>query len=329
MVIDLNPINWSAPLLSIGEVMIEFAPDLCQNSKRLSYSLSFGGDTFNTAILLSRLGVKTSFYSNLGDDDKSHSILKMMRDEGVDPSLVKLFPGRAPGLYLIKNHENGERSFSYWRKEAPAREMFSSTDEISIFLPKLARFKSIYVTGITLAILEQESRYRLITLLSECRKAGATIVMDSNYRSKLWKDKQSASDTILELAKVCDVSLVSLDDERELWGADITAEKVIEQYHLSGVKEIIVKSKDNPILVSNSDSFHEVSLKSLREVVDSTGAGDAFNAGYILARIKQLDLISSVNMGCAAAGAALEHRGALGEREAYLERVKSIYESIK
>ena len=96
MVSNLNSIEGSSPVLSIGEVMIEFAPDFSDYAKRGVYSLSFAGDAFNTAVLLSRLGVETSFYSNLGNDDKSRSILEMMEDEGVDSSFVKLLPGRVP-----------------------------------------------------------------------------------------------------------------------------------------------------------------------------------------------------------------------------------------
>ncbi len=324
MVSNLNSIEWNSPVLSIGEVMIEFAPDFSDYAKRGVYSLSFAGDAFNTAVLLSRLGVETSFYSNLGNDDKSRSILEMMEDEGIDSSFVKLFPGRVPGLYLIKNAENGERSFSYWRGESPAREMFSSPEEIDTLLPKLARFKIIYLTGITLAIIDEEARHRLFELLAECRKAGATIIMDSNYRPNLWKNKQSAKNTLAALAGVCDVSLVSLEDEKELWGVEVVAGKVLDRYHQAGVKEVVVKSKDKPVVVSDGTTSHEVSVKPVIEVVDSTGAGDAFNAGYTLARIKQMDLISSVNLGCASAAVLLAFRGALGKREVYLEKLRNI-----
>ena len=324
MVSNLNPIEWDSPVLSIGEVMIEFAPDFSGSTNRLTHSLSFAGDAFNTAVLLSRLGVETSFYSNLGDDDKSRSILKMMEEEGVDASLVQLLPGRLPGLYLIKNDENGERSFSYWRDQSPAREMFSSVDEIDFISSKIARFKSIYLTGITLAIIGEEARHRLIKFLVECREAGAIIIMDSNYRSRLWENKQSAKNALAALAEVCDVSLVSLDDEKELWGAEVNASKVLDRYHQAGVREVVVKSKDKPVLVSDGTFMHEVLVKPVNEVVDATGAGDAFNAGYVLARIKQLDLISSVTVGCASARTVLGYKGALGEREKYWEKFRSL-----
>ena len=63
----------------------------------------------------------------------SRYILEMMDEEGVDSSLIQLSPGRLPGLYLIKNEENGEPSFSYWRGESAARDMFSSGDEMCIY----------------------------------------------------------------------------------------------------------------------------------------------------------------------------------------------------
>src|SRR4051812_46719730 len=107
----------------VGEVMIEMARG---NDGR--FGLACGGDTFNTAVYLARGGLPVSYASALGDDRFSDNILAMAAAEGVATDLVLRVPGRLPGLYLIETDAAGERSFSYWRENSPARELFELPD---------------------------------------------------------------------------------------------------------------------------------------------------------------------------------------------------------
>src|SRR5690606_377508 len=80
----------------------------------------------NTSIYLTRLGVRTAYFTRLGDDPYSHDVLQIMAEEGLDTDSIETVPGRTPGLYMIANQPNGERSFSFWRGQSPAREMFTT-----------------------------------------------------------------------------------------------------------------------------------------------------------------------------------------------------------
>ena len=64
----------------------------------------------------------------LGDDAHSEEMLRGWEEEGVKTSLVLRMPGRVPGLYLIQTDENGERRFSYWRDQAPVRQLFEQAE---------------------------------------------------------------------------------------------------------------------------------------------------------------------------------------------------------
>src|SRR5437764_1731760 len=109
-------------IVSIGEVMIELTrgPDA-------RYGLSFGGDTFNTAVYLARAGIDVAFATALGDDPFSNAILALTAAEGVDADLILRVGGRLPGLYMVDGPAERPQ-FYYWRGEAPARDLFELPD---------------------------------------------------------------------------------------------------------------------------------------------------------------------------------------------------------
>ena len=105
--------------IAIGEVMVEMA-----RGSDGRFSMSCGGDTFNTAIYLARAGIDVTYATALGDDTYSDAIVALAAAEGVKTNLMFRTPGRLPGLYTIETDAKGERRFSYWRGEAPARDLF-------------------------------------------------------------------------------------------------------------------------------------------------------------------------------------------------------------
>ena len=135
-----------ARAVSIGEVMVELArePDG-------RFTLGYGGDTFNTAVYLARLGVDTAYATALGEDRYSDAILKRAADEGVSTDLVLREPGRAPGLYLIETDKKGERTFHYWRDTSPARELFELPGWERV-AEAIVTADLVYFSGITLSL---------------------------------------------------------------------------------------------------------------------------------------------------------------------------------
>jgi 2-dehydro-3-deoxygluconokinase len=92
---------------------------------------TFGGDSLNTAIYLSRLArraLRIKYVSVLGQDAFSEGMLERWRVEGIDTDLVLRDPARLPGLYLIQVDTRGERSFLYWRSESAARYLLQHRD---------------------------------------------------------------------------------------------------------------------------------------------------------------------------------------------------------
>src|SRR4051812_23965199 len=130
----------------IGECMVEVS--LERGGQAV---VGYAGDTFNTAVYLSRLGVGTAYGTAVRQGDPfSAGILDLMAQEGIARDLVVEAPGRLPGLYAIERDLHGERRFFYWRDQAPAREYMALADGEAL-QRALGAAELVYVSAITLA----------------------------------------------------------------------------------------------------------------------------------------------------------------------------------
>lgn len=294
---------------TIGECMIEFTEAPSGEARR-----GFGGDTLNTAIYLARLGVDVDYVTILGDDPFSDEMLRAWRDEGVGVDLVRRMPGWLPGLYTIRTDADGEREFHYWRDRAPAREMFGGAFAEDMGA-RLAGYDLIYFSGITLSILDEPARARLVELAARIRAAGGRIAFDMNYRPRGWPDHASAKAAYAAMLGGIDIALPTFEDERTLFG-DADERTCVERLHRAGVREVAVKLGANGASVSTAGRLVHVPALDVADPVDTTAAGDSFNAGYLAARLGGDDPVKAAAKGNRLAAAVIRHRGAIIARAA-------------
>jgi 2-dehydro-3-deoxygluconokinase len=172
--------------------MLEISAPEMGASRSTQGNLSFGGDTLNTAVYLSRLGAEVDYITALGNDSMSDWMLDQWRAEGIGCDRVKRHSGKPPGLYLIQVDQTGERSFIYWRDGSPAHLMFSDTGTIREALSDLKDYGTVYLSGITLALFTEQSRQLLFEILQDFRKQGGRVAFDGNYRPAQWPDRPAA-----------------------------------------------------------------------------------------------------------------------------------------
>ncbi|GGY86239.1 ketodeoxygluconokinase [Cellvibrio zantedeschiae] len=308
-----------AHIAAIGEVMVELAPfpiDTPETKNRDIMALSFAGDTYNTSVYMARLGLQTDYVTNLGEDTYSHTIMQRMSDENIGTGMIQCLPGRSPGLYIIRNTADGEREFFYWRKEAPARELFSTAENSEALFQKLKQCDCVYLSGITLAIIGEQSRQHLLKVLQQLRTAGVTVAFDSNYRPRLWRDKQEAQAAMLQIMQHTDIALLTLDDELLLWGDD-TIEGCKARYSNCNLCELILKRGAEDAVIITANSQVHIPVPPVANVIDTTGAGDTFNAGYLAARLQNASAEDAARQGIRCAGIIIRHRGAVIERSVF------------
>jgi 2-dehydro-3-deoxygluconokinase len=298
-------------IASVGECMVELARE---GSGSLHYERRYGGDTLNTAVYLARLlkprGAVIHYVTRLGDDAISQWMVEGWQSEGIDVSLVGRMKGRLPGLYMIDTDATGERSFTYWRGEAPVRQMFETGDDPLI--SALKDFDLIYVSGITLAILSPQGRERLATLMAAMKQAGRIVVFDTNYRPRLWRDRDEARSWTERGLAAATVALPSRDDLNAIYAADEAGDLWIAKLKALGVEEIVVKDSGAPIWTPQG----RIAIAKMEKPLDTTGAGDSFNAGYLAARMLGRDVAASVQQAHALASRVVQFRGAVIPRKA-------------
>ena len=295
-------------VISIGEVMIEMARG---NDGR--FAMGCGGDTFNTAVYLARAGIDVAYATALGDDPYSEGIVSMARAEGVAAELILKAPGRLPGLYLIETDAKGERRFSYWRDNAPARELFE-LPEWGKIAESMLTARLIYFSGITLSLYSNTGLGRFFAVLEMARKNGVKVAFDGNFRPRGWKGDLSRTRTVfVEALKRVDIALPTYDDEAVLWG-DPSPEATIERLQAFGIGEIVVKNGPNSALVASAGAREAVPVPDVVVPVDSTAAGDGFNAGYLAARLTGRNPVEAAGAAHQLAGEVIRHPGAIVPR---------------
>lgn len=293
----------------IGECMIEL-----QHRADGSLQQSFGGDTLNAAVYLRRelgdIGT-VDYVTALGDDSFSDAMCAHWAEEGLGLERVQRLPGRLPGLYCIQTDANGERKFLYWRNEAAVRDCFT-TPAAAPILAALPAYNVVYFSGITLAVLGEVGRQRLLEVLIETRRRGGAVVFDNNYRPRLWATVDVAREAYRSVLAEVDIALLTEDDERALFGyAD--SEQVFAAY--PAIAEVVLKRGADACLIRCDGERLAVPALKVEKVVDTTAAGDSFSAAYLASRLKGGSPQEAALAGHRLASRVIQVPGALIPRE--------------
>ena len=291
-------------ILSVGECMAEFSPD-----KQLGkFNLGFAGDTFNTAwyIANNHSDINSSYFSKVGDDEISDRMLKFMSDNRVDTKHVKKVSGSTIGLYLI-SLVNGERAFSYWRKNSAATFLGQNINDVEYAVKKQ---DMIYFSGITLAILDPISRDNLFACLKSARRTGKKIAFDPNIRPKLWNDKKEMCDVIMAGANVSDIILPSFEDEAT-WFSDADPMSTLKRYQKVGAETVVVKNAGEPVSFISNHGMGTHPVECIEKVIDSTAAGDSFNSEILVGILRKIPLSEAISNGVKLAKKVIMGHGAL------------------
>ena len=307
---------WSAQpphkVATIGECMIEMA----QLPARQIHC-AYGGDTLNTAVYLARLATNTDthvhFVTRVGRDPLSVDMVAGWQDEGIDTGLVEYDTERLPGLYYIATNSEGERRFYYWRNDSAASAMLD-TGAAELLETRLAGFDTVYTSGITLAILPTAGRHELLQLMAALRRRGVTLVFDSNYRERLWSSVADAQHWLQAAYQQVDVLLTSLADERAIYG-DEDVNTVSKRVSDAGITEFVIKNGSAPCLAVEPMGVQTIDVPTVSTVIDTTAAGDSFNAAYIAARLQGFAVNAAVTAAQRLAARVIAYRGAIIPRQ--------------
>jgi len=290
-------------LISLGECMVEFHCD-GSISKAQHFHKSYGGDTINTAVAAARLGSVTGFISKFGDDPFLPFLREEIAREGVDLKLCPTVPG-FNGLYLISVDERGEREFIYYRAGSAA----SSLEPEDLDPDYIRNARLLHASGISQAI-SQSCRITVRRAFEISREAGVRTSYDPNYRSKLWSiDRARAA--MEEILPLTDIFLPGCPEEsfHLMQTADPMAIDAFARER--GVKIVAIKEGEAGCVVVENGVARRVNVPHHITPVDTSGAGDAFNAGFLHGLLRGLEPPEAAQLGVATAALKVKGRGAL------------------
>ena len=292
-------------IAAIGECMIELSGGSDGN-----WRMGFAGDTFNTLWALSALtGGPATYVSAFGDDPFSRDQIAFFKAHGIGIGASPVIAGARPGLYAI-TLTGAERSFTYWRNDAAAKQLASQPDSLT---KSLQNQSLVYFSGITLAILDAPARKTLMTAIAAARAAGSRIAFDPNYRPRLWQSRDEAQAAITEALAVTDIALPTFPDEQMLFGDGAPQETAARL--AAHVGEVVVKNGEDAALVVGDGGTAAVPAVTVASPVDTTGAGDSFNGGYLAARLAGHAPAEAARRAHRVASAVVQVRGALASAD--------------
>ena len=288
---------------SIGEAMIEIS-----NIKNSLYNQSFAGDTLNFCNYLDKKKINAFFLSAIGKSEINQPLLDFVRSKNISTKYIKQINQFEVGLYLIKNKDNGEKQFFYWRDESAAKHYFNNIDFLNLY-KELKNFDYIYFSGITLSIIHISKLNNFIKLLKLLKSKKIKIVFDFNIRPSRWNKKNLNIflDSVLKFVDICFLS----GEDMNYWKNKNNIksyEQIVRKYKL---KHSIFRKNAKFTYVFLNKTRYVFKNKLLKTVVDTSGAGDGFNAAYLSNFIVNNDPVLALKAGSSLGSKIVMKKGAI------------------
>lgn len=295
----------------IGECMVEL-----RAMSAATLHQSFAGDVYNSAVYLKRCfpQVTTSVVTALGQDNLSKKMLERFESEQINTQLVFAHDTKVPGMYYIETDEHGERSFIYWRNDSAAKKVVDFLDADA--LEQLSQGDMFFFSGISLAIIEESAREDFWKVVKELKDAGVKIVFDPNYRARLWNSVEETKEQYHLAFTFADITLPGVEDLTTLYDVH-SVEAVVEYLKPYQIEEIVVKNGPESVVTKEGDTLQSHTIVPVKNVVDTTSAGDAFNGVYLGARLSDKSISSAVQLAAKAAGTVIQQPGAIAPKDIF------------
>lgn len=262
-------------LVAIGEALIDFMPDkrACAFDEVTAFMPKVGGAPANVCGAFVRLGGRGRLLTQLGDDPFGHKILHALSACGIETDCVRLTTKANTALAFVSSGENGERTFSFYRK--PSADMLYAPQDV---LP--AYFDDAYALhfcSVSLGDFPMREAHR--AAIDFARKAGCLVSFDPNLRFPLWDDRQALRRTVLEFLPAADIVKVSDEELPFITGTD-DIDRALDTLFAGHVQLVLyTRGKDGASVYTRTASAHAPALSV--PVLDTTGAGDGFAGAFL------------------------------------------------
>jgi len=295
--------------LGIGELLVDFIAE--EKGASLDQVRAFGrylgGSPANIATNVVRLGGRSALISRVGRDPFGHFLQKKLQADGVLVDFIHV-DADAPTSIVFITHGASTPEFFALR----GADMNLNRTDISPQL--IARSRIIHTSAFALA--SRSARHAIGFAFELAHQQGKIISLDPNYSPQLWPDREEALQVLSSLYPLVTFTKPSLDDARRLFGEGYSPEEYINRFHKLGAATVVLSMGTEGVLFSDGRVKQHITTHRL-PVVDATGAGDAFWAGFLMALLDNYPLKACVQIGQMIAGIKLQQTGPLSQ---YIDR---------
>ncbi|GAB3762042.1 carbohydrate kinase family protein [Spirosoma pomorum] len=292
-------------LLSVGELLADFIAH--HVSVNLLDSPDFrryqGGSPANMAANMARLGNKTALVACVGNDNLGRYLIRQVNEVGVDTQYITT-QSEAPTSIVIVSRTAGTPDFIAYRtadcKIYPEQIPDSLLEQTQIF----------HTT--CFALSRQPAQRTIVEAARRAQAVGCQISIDANYAPSIWPDRQQAQQIIADYCSTGALVKLSEDDAERIYGEVRTHQQILDDFHRMGASMICLTLGPEGSIVSYENGTQQVRISGQKiDVVDVTGAGDAYWAGFLTAYLDKQSPEQCARSGAALAKMKLSRQGAL------------------
>ncbi|MBD8212702.1 aminoimidazole riboside kinase [Erwinia persicina] len=246
-----------------------------------------GGAPANVAVGIARLGGNSGFIGCVGDDPFGRFLQQTLRDENVDIERMYRAPGQRTSTVLVSLDAQGERQFTFMVR--PSADLFLTADR----LPAFRAGEGLHLCSIALSA--DPSRSTAMEAMRAIKAAGGWVSFDPNLREDLWADATEMDAVLARAFALADIIKLSEDELAELTGNDGLSDGIAAFTAAYQPSLLLVTCGSEGVSLWQNATVQHFPAPSV-EVVDTTGAGDAFVAGLLAALATEIDPLTPVRL---------------------------------
>lgn len=270
-------------VVCLGEALVDFLPD--ERGQRVRdvtrWTPCLGGAPANVAVGVRRLGGSSALVGVTGDDEFGYFLRDRLRAEGVDVSRLRQTTEGKTGLGFVSLTRSGERSFSFYRTRAA--ETFLDARDTAPARTLIARAKVLHVG--TNSLIHPAARAAVRGAVRAAYEAGQLTSTDPNLRLHLWKEPKVLRRLLDQLFAECAVVKLS-DEEIEFATGTTDVAQALDVLQRRGVMVGVVTRGAKGAVLRFRGETRAVPAPKVK-VIDTTGAGDGFTAGFLYGLTRQ------------------------------------------
>lgn len=305
--------NKKNDILTVGELLIDMiSADYDVNFECSTYQKFFGGSPANIAVNAKKLGIHSQISAAVGNDGLGNFLLKQLQLAGVNTRYVQQAEDVTSMVVVTKSKST---PIPVFYRGADYHLSYNAELEEALLNSKIVHFSCWPIS-------KAPARHTIERVIEEAKKNRILVCFDPNYHPMLWQKGEDGAEYVKSIINQVDIIKPSEDDAERLFGKD-TPEHQIDKFLKLGAKLVIMTlGKDGAAV---SDGTEMVKYRTLAtEVVDTTGAGDAFWSGFYAAVIEGCTVREAISLGLAVSAYKLKYLGAVADLPK-LEVIKKLY----